>query len=140
MKMKDSTLKQLMSSKPLLPPRQVLLDLINECVFLLAGLSLGKLKLDRIEDQIHEVCRKSFLIDKEVETPEAKELLKKEEKSFINHFINAVDTNGFEDMIDSYSKHLKEDKGVPDEVIVKVRDGLYKKRIIDVDAQNKGEA
>ena len=139
-RLKDSTIEQLFNIAPTLPPRQLLLDLINECVFILSGLSLGKLNIDAMEDDIKEVCSRAYNIDKEMEKPECQELLHKEEQELITHFINNVDTDGFKDMMINYGKHLKEDEGASDEVVDKVISKLSSNRIEGLDSDNKGEA
>ena len=138
-RLKESTVKQLLKLKPALPPRRLLKDVLDDALYLLSGLSLGKLQLSDLDEDITDVCRKGFMLDKEMDKPEVQDILDKEDLDLVAHFVNNLNSEGFQDMMQEYGDYLKDD-GVADDVADTIIERIGANRIKAIDVDNKGDA
>ena len=131
-KIKKETVEQLIKVIPTLPPTRLLHELIEKSAYLLSGLSLGKLELDNIEDEIKEICRGVYMIDRMLEKPEAKQAMEDQEKDLVGHFVNNIDKEAFEDMVDAFGEHMKAE-GVNEADIKRHKRHFANQRLLDID-------
>ena len=111
-KLSDKTKKVLSKIEPKLPPRGMLLSILNDSLRLLTGIACGMIDSQTLKTQkkIHEIVSTFRTINDIIEdNPKLKLEMDKEADDMMDHFHNNMDVGALEELVKLFNEDRKKD-------------------------------
>ncbi len=115
----SKTREKIFNSLPPLPPRRLLLQMLESACWCLAELITGRAKISEAHmiNKIEGLLNSSTTIIKTMAKPEMQELLDKDDIKAVKDMIKDIDTEAFVDMMSDFANHLKDKDKLDDEEV-----------------------